>query len=256
MGFGRTNLVKLELGISVMVWENMHQVGSVAHQCRGSGDITSSAAPGVSDWHGARACDVALTICFTPGAMIRTDTAERPIETLRPGDRVITRDNGVQQIRWIGQRRVSGYGDLAPVSIGANVVEGARAALLVSPHHRILYTGYVAELLFGEVEVLVAAKDLIDGKDVQRRPCDQVTYIHLMFDRHEVIYANGMATESFLANDLALSGLADATRDSLFATLPDLRSARAAHLAPARPCLALHEAQLLSRAMASARRPI
>lgn len=249
-------MVEYVWGIGIMVLENTHQVASAVDKCRSPHELAQSAAAGLSEWHSTTPSSVSLTICFTPGTMILTETGERPIETLRPSDRVITRDSGVQEIRWIGKRRVAGHGDMAPVSIGANVFEGAQDALLVSPHHRILYSGYVAELLFGELEVLVAAQDLIDGTDVQRHICDEVTYIHLMFDRHEVIYANGIATESFLASDLALSGLADAARESLLSTVPDLRRASTAHPEPARPCLVAHEAQLLSRTIAAARRPM
>lgn len=238
-----------------MVWGTEGQAGYSAPQLHSGIQIPGSTAPGHAEWQSAQTIVSPHTICFTPGTMILTETTERPIETLRPGDRVVTRDNGLQQIRWIGRRSVAGHGDMAPVSITANAVQGAHGPLLVSPHHRILYTGYIAELLFGEVEVLVAAKDLIDGKDVQRQPRDQVTYIHLMFDRHEVIYANGVGTESFLASDMVLSDLEDATREDLFTTLPGLRSASTAHLEPARLCLVSHEAHLLSRAMASARRP-
>ncbi|SLN34971.1 Bifunctional hemolysin/adenylate cyclase precursor [Roseovarius gaetbuli] len=184
-------------------------------------------------------------ICFTPGARILTQFGERAIETLQLGDMVVTRDHGLQAIRWIGQRTVPGIGDFAPISVASSVMEGAREGLLVSPQHRILFTGYRAELLFGESEVLVAAKHLIDDRDVRVCPRDEVTYIHIMFDRHEVIYAEGIATESFHAGDTALSAVTAAARDELFAIFPELRSAPGRHRDTARTCLKRHEAQLL-----------
>src|SRR6056297_991514 len=183
-------------------------------------------------------------ICFTPGARILTQWGERPIETLRPGDMVVTRDHGLQPVRWTGNRTVHGSGDFAPVSI-ASTVMGGQEALLVSPQHRMLFTGYRAELLFGESEVLVAAKHLVNGRDVTISEQEAVTYIHIMFDRHEVIYAGGIATESFYAGDTALSAVDSAAREELFAIFPELRSAPGRHREIARPCLKRHEAALL-----------
>ncbi|SHL70691.1 Ca2+-binding protein, RTX toxin-related [Roseovarius marisflavi] len=186
-------------------------------------------------------------ICFTPGARILTQFGERAIENLQLGDLVVTRDHGLQAIRWIGQRTVPGIGDFAPVSVASSVMEGAREGLLVSPQHRILFTGYRAELLFGESEVLVAAKHLVNDRDVRVCPRDEVTYIHIMFDRHEVIYAEGIATESFHAGDTALSAVTAAAREELFAIFPELRSAPGRHRDTARTCLKRHEAQLLRK---------
>jgi hypothetical protein len=162
-------------------------------------------------------------ICFTPGARILTPRGERPVETLRPGDLVVTRDHGPQRVRWTGRRTVPGKDQFAPVEIAPSVMGGS--GLILSPHHRVLFTGYKAELLFGESEVLVAAKHLVNGRDVRFSPCAAVTYVHVMFDRHEVIYADGIATESFFAGDIALSAVDDPAREELFAIFPELRSA-------------------------------
>ncbi|WP_297768431.1 Hint domain-containing protein [uncultured Roseovarius sp.] len=184
-------------------------------------------------------------ICFTPGTHILTQWGERPVETLRPGDMVVTRDHGLQPIRWTGNRRVPGVGDFAPISVASSVM-GASDSLVVSPQHRLLFTGYKAELLFGENEVLVAAKHLVNGRDVIVAPRPEVTYIHIMFDRHEVIYANGIGTESFYAGDTALAAIQAPAREELFAIFPELRSAPGYHGNTARTCLRQHEARLLS----------
>ncbi|PKQ11577.1 MAG: hypothetical protein CVT70_13325 [Alphaproteobacteria bacterium HGW-Alphaproteobacteria-1] len=182
-------------------------------------------------------------ICFTPGARLLTPRGERPVDALRPGDLVITRDHGPQRIRWTGRRTVPGTDRFAPVEIAPSVWGGS--GLLVSPQHRVLFTGYHAELLFGESEVLVAARYLVNGRDVRISPRAEVTYIHVMFDRHEVIYADGIATESFFADDTALSAVEDAAREELFAIFPELRSAPGHHRETARPCLRAREAALL-----------
>ncbi|MBV0912184.1 Hint domain-containing protein [Anianabacter salinae] len=184
-------------------------------------------------------------ICFTPGAGILTPHGLCAVETLRIGDLVVTRDNGVQPIRWVGSRTVPGVDAFAPVRVAAHVMDGARAPLLVSPQHRLLFTGYKAELLFGCDEVLVAARHLIDGRDVVAVPQAQVTYIHVMFDRHEVIYADGAATESFHVGSVGLSALSDPSRDELFGLFPELRSHPETYGPTARPCLKKHEASLL-----------
>ena len=162
-------------------------------------------------------------ICFTPGTMIDTPRGPRAIESLRPGDVVLTRDNGPQVVRWTGARTVPGVGDFAPIQLSGAAIPDATAPLLVSPQHRLLFSGYDAELLFGEREVLVAAKHLIDGRDVRAMPCPAVTYIHVMFDRHEIITANGIHTESFYAADQSLEALGDASRDELFQLFPELK---------------------------------
>jgi Ca2+-binding RTX toxin-like protein len=184
-------------------------------------------------------------ICFTPGARILTPRGLRPVESLRAGDMVITRDNGPQPIRWIGSRTVPGIDRLAPIRVAAHVLDGATAPLLVSPQHRFLFTGYKAELLFGCDEVLVSAKHLVDGRDVGPVSQAAVTYIHVMFDRHEIIYANGAATESFHVGDIGLAAISDAAREELFGIFPELRSHPDTYGPTARPCLKRHEARLL-----------
>ncbi len=184
-------------------------------------------------------------ICFTPGARIATIRGARAVQTLAVGDLVVTRDHGLQPIRWIGRRTVPAIGHFAPVRIRPGVVTGLERDLLVSPQHRMLFRGYRAELLFGESEVLMAATHLVDGHSVTVEEGGLVTYIHLMFDQHEIIYAEGAATESFHAGDVGLGALTDAGRDEVFALFPDLRSLRGAAGQTARRCLKRHETLLL-----------
>ena len=184
-------------------------------------------------------------ICFTPGIRLLTPHGERAVESLRAGDLVITREHGPQAIRWIGRRTVPGTGRFAPVRVAAHVLDGGRAPLLVSPQHRFLFTGYKAELLFGCDEVLIAARHMVDGLAVTQEDQATVTYIHVMFDRHEVIYAEGAATESFHAGDIGISAITDQAREEMFAIFPELRSNPNAYGDTARPCLKRHEARLL-----------
>ncbi|KPP93105.1 MAG: Hint domain [Rhodobacteraceae bacterium HLUCCA08] len=135
--------------------------------------------------------------CFVAGTLIATPRGEVPVEQLRPGDLVSTRDEGPQPLRWIGSRTVPATGRLAPVRIRAGAF-GLHRDLLLSPQHRVLVRDTLAELMFGEAEVLVAAKDLVNDRTVRVVEGGEVTYVHLLFDRHQVIWSEGLATESFL----------------------------------------------------------
>jgi len=141
--------------------------------------------------------EVSSIPCFVAGTMILTPDGEVPVETLRAGDLVRTQDDGDCPVRWAGQRSVDAQGDLAPIRIRAGTF-GPHRELLVSPQHRVLIRDSLAELLFGDGEVLVAAKDLLNDRSVTRNTGGQVTYVHLMFDKHQVIYSQGLETESFL----------------------------------------------------------
>lgn len=176
--------------------------------------------------------------CFTPGTMILTPEGERAVETLRPGDLVTTRDNGAGGIVWAGQRTVPGDGRFAPVRIAAGTL-GNRRDLLVSPQHRMLVRGWRAELYAGQDEVLVAAAHLVNGTTIRRSPMPEVTYVHVMLARHEILFAEGAATESLdPAGDLARG---DREIASLFPDLPALSGTP-----PARPTVRAFEGRALA----------
>ncbi len=185
-------------------------------------------------------------ICFTPGTLISTVHGPRLVEDLRPGDLIVTRDNGPQPLRWIGQKTVAATGVNAPIRLHQSLLQGATAPLLVSPQHRMLWTGSRAQMLFGDNEVLVAAHHLLSNPGAQRIEGGDVTYMHLMLDQHEVIYANGAPTESFFPGDAALSALTGQSRDEMFSIFPELRSHHGAFGETARLCLRAHEARVLA----------
>lgn len=185
-----------------------------------------------------------LIICFTAGTLILTGQGPRPVEDLRPGDLVVTRDNGLQPLRWTGRRSVTGRGDFAPVRFAAGAVGNARD-LRVSAQHRMLLQSSAAALYFDTPEVLLSAKHMINGESISRAPCDSVTYLHLLFDRHEIIFAESAATESFHPGAMGLSALSEASREDLFRCFPGLRSDPGAYGQTSRPCLRRHESRLL-----------
>ncbi len=181
--------------------------------------------------------------CFVAGTMIATQDGLRPIETLQPGDLVLTEDDGPQPLRWIGTRTVAAQDNFAPIEISANTF-GAHGALRLSPQHRILMRDPLAEMLFGNTEVLIAAKDLVNGTSVRVAAGGDVTYVHILFDRHQVVRAEGLATESFLPGPQALGAMEEAVQNEIFALFPDLAATPESYPA-ARPMLRSFEAQLL-----------
>ncbi|MBN2905978.1 MAG: Hint domain-containing protein [Rhodobacteraceae bacterium] len=183
--------------------------------------------------------------CFTKGTLIETPTGPLPVECLRVGDPVMTLDHGEQPIRWIGQRSVAGRGSMAPITVAAGAL-GNHRRLRVSPQHRILVGDWRAQVYFGRSQVLVAAKHLVNGTTIRQTPVARVSYVHFAFDSHQVVFAEGIPTESLHLGAMALSSMDRAARDEICAVFPEL----AAHDAPAsqtaRTCLRGWEGQLLA----------
>ncbi len=195
-------------------------------------------------------------ICFTPGTMIRTGTGSSRIEHLREGDMVQTKDNGLQPIRWIGRRRMSGarlfaMPQLRPVRFHANALGQARPDqdLLVSPSHRVLITGDAARSLFNTSEVLVTARDLVNGTSVTiDAHAREVTYIHLLLDFHQVLWANGVETESFHPASASLETLDATDRARLLGKFPQVDFDPHTYGGYARRNLSMSEAAILNHA--------
>jgi Ca2+-binding RTX toxin-like protein len=191
--------------------------------------------------------------CFTPGARIATPRGEVPVENLREGDKVITRDNGIQEIRWIGRRtlnraELAQAPNLAPILIRAGALGHGlpERDMIVSPQHRILICGDRTQLYFEESEVLVAAKHLVNGGGIRACALQETTYVHFMFDSHEVVLSDGAWTESFQPGDQTLGAMGRAARAEILALFPELASRDGlTDYAAARRSLKAHEAKLL-----------
>ena len=185
--------------------------------------------------------------CFVAGTLIETDRGGIPVERLRVGDLVLTQDSGLQPLRWVGQRQVAAVGALAPVRIMANTF-GEHRPLLVSPQHRIVIRDAAAELLFGEEEVLIAAKDLVNGRSVQRLQGGTVDYVHLMFDHHQIVFSEGLATESFLPGPQTTNLLEQSVLEEILTIFPELDPETGSGYGHAvRRTLKRYEAELLLR---------
>ncbi|WP_103332583.1 Hint domain-containing protein [Pseudotabrizicola formosa] len=179
---------------------------------------------------GAGAKAAGGVICFTPDTRIATPGGLRLIQDLRPGDRILTKDNGPQDILWTGRRRMSGarlyaMPHLRPVRFRSGALGQDRpdGDLVVSPQHRMVLNGPAARALFNTDEVLVKAEDLLNDTTIcVDHALREVTYIHILLNRHNIVWANGMETESFHPSNTALDTIDPDQRCALMAALPEI----------------------------------
>lgn len=183
--------------------------------------------------------------CFLAGTLIETVDGPRPIEDLRRGDLIPTMDSGVQPIRWIASSHIVNTPQVAPIRIQAGAL-GNTEDLYVSPQHRILLSGWRAELYLGEDEVLVPAIQLVNDLTIRQVNQESFTYYHLLFDTHELIYAAGIASESFHPGEKAIGSMAEDARAELLTIFPELADVSSSKYGlSARPTAKSFEAQVL-----------
>ncbi|MDQ2066887.1 Hint domain-containing protein [Xinfangfangia sp. CPCC 101601] len=188
--------------------------------------------------------------CFTRGTRILCERGERRVENLRAGDRVMTRDHGLQELRWVGRKQL-GLAEmqadprLHPILIRAGALgQGLpERDMKVSRQHRMLICDPRAALMFGSEEVLVQAEHLLHLPGVVDLAAEEICYIHLLFDRHEVVLSDGAWSESFQPGERTLAGMGEATREEVLRLFPELAEQR--HYPAARPTLKSFEAKLL-----------
>lgn len=172
---------------------------------------------------------VALT-CFTTGTLIATQRGEVRVEELKLGDLVMTLDHGLQPVRWVGSRLLSAEElernpRFRPIRIepGALGVGLPHRRLTVSPQHRCLLRSRIAERMTGGPEVLAAAKHLVGAPGITiEEESREVTYMHILFDRHELVWSNGAVTESFYLGEQALDSIDREQREEILALFPEL----------------------------------
>lgn len=159
-------------------------------------------------------------VSFVRGTRITLASgAQIPIEDLGIGDRVLTRDDGIQPIRWIGQTTVRAVGEYAPIVIAAGVLNNAHD-LILSPEHRLFIYQRDDALGAGRAEVLVRARHLVNGTSVTRRHGGFVDYFQLLFDAHQIIYAEGIAAETLLLSPQTRPALPNELSRSMAGALP------------------------------------
>ncbi len=191
--------------------------------------------------------------CFCPDTAIATPKGEVLVQDLKIGDRVLTRDNGIQTVTWVGTKKIDfqqlkRLPQFRPIAI----LQGAlgdglpERDMLVSPSHRMLVVSELAQLYFGQAEVLVAAKHMVhmDGIAISQQP--YITYIHFMCDNHEIVLSDGTWSESYQPGDFSLKGFDDDQREELFGLFPRLATKEGvAAYGAARRTLSKREAKLL-----------
>ena len=191
--------------------------------------------------------------CFTPGSLVATSAGLIPAGEVRVGTRVVTRDDGMQTVRWVGTRHLSTADlilrdRLRPVWLAAGSLGHGlpERDMVVSPNHRFLMTGSRVALATGGAEALAAAQFLEDGAGIRRLAPRDTTYVHFMFDRHQIVMADGAWSESFLPGDYTIGALDAVQRDEVLEIFPELRTAaRGASAEAARQILRRREARLL-----------
>lgn len=172
--------------------------------------------------------------CFTTGALIRTPAGDVKVEDIRIGDQITTLNNGTQKVRWVGRTTITEEtlkqfpDQYAPIRIKKGAMGNDRD-LLVSPQHRMLVTmgdfNYVDLALekFEQTSALVASKALVNGDDIYvDQDQGDVTYFHIMFDNHEVVFAENAPSESFCIGQHGLEVMSEATRHELYDFFPEL----------------------------------
>lgn len=140
-------------------------------------------------------------VSFARGTHITLSTGEqRRIEDLRIGDKVLTRDDGPQQIRWVGQSTVRAHGPFAPILIRKGAMHNEND-LIVSPDHRLFIYQRSDRVGAGRSELLIKARYLVNGDTIVQSEGGFVDYFQLLFDHHQIIYAEGIASESLLVDN-------------------------------------------------------
>ncbi len=216
--------------------------------------ISAFEGPGSSGQAANFYSNLAYPPCFTTGTRILTATGPVRIEWLTIGDSILTRDRGPQILRWIGRIPLStavlqARDTLWPVTIEAGALGSGLPVrrMRVSQQHRFVVKGWQAELFFGSDEVLVAARDLINGRTIRLdRGGQGVCYYHLLFDQHEVIWADGAETESLFPAGLDRMHLPEALLAEIEALFPTAIPNESGSAKTARPCLKSWESRLLA----------
>ncbi len=175
-------------------------------QRQGDGEdsfVTDTPTPGVTN------------VCFSDGTFLDSPNGEIAIENLKPGDIIHTKDHGPLPITWTFSKTwtpadVARCPNLAAILIPVDTLSPGLPSrdLYVSQQHRVLVKGQIARRMFGTEEVLVPAKALLAITGVRIvQPTTNVTYYHVMFNQHEIVHSNGVATESLFLGKGAISSI-------------------------------------------------
>ncbi len=195
-----------------------------------------------------------VIICFAKGTEIETSDGAQAIETLCIGDLVRTRDAGFVPLKWLGQTDVSAselrrWTHLSPVRVrrGAFGLGRPKKDVVLSPNHRVLISGSRAELYFGEPEVLLPVKALVDGVMIHHETaCSGVSYFHLLLDGHHIVETSGLLSESLFLGDQTMLADSLQARQDLRSKLTELEWERLSAAKAVRPLLRARHGRCLA----------
>lgn len=212
------------------------------------GGVDSTDPANYSDLQGA------TVVCFTPNSQVTTPQGPRRIRDLVAGDLVLTLDRGYQPLRWIFRRTlprgwIAADPHLAPIVFERGALGPNRPLrrMKVSPQHRMLIESELSELLFANQAILAPAKGLVNGATVyQDTSGAPVTYVHLLFDHHEVIEVDGLWSESYQPGSWVLNGAEEALKAELFELFPELSADPDAYGPSCYPAISVQEARVLA----------
>lgn len=188
---------------------------------------------GNNDSYGAIVDNVSMLVCFAGQTLIDTPAGVSAARDIRIGDLVST-ERGPMPVRWVGRRRVAAAemavnDRLRPVRITAGALgQGLpHADLWVSRQHRMLVSSPVCQRMFGQSDILVSALKLtaLPGIHIDTS-VPEIDYVHLLFDQHEVVFAEGAPSESLLLQTEALAALAPEAVEELRLLFPEMGEGR------------------------------
>jgi len=182
-------------------------------------------------------------VCFASDTRIRTPEGSKAAGTFQSGDLVTTKDDGDVAVVWAGQRLCAAKGENAPVVFDQGAI-GNTARVRLSQQHRVLIKSPHVQYYFGVDEVFVPAKACVNDCDIRIVPEARICYVHLLLERHHIVWAEGLECESFFPGDQAMSALYGLREGHNMR-----RSAKVSKecYLTARPVLKMKEAQLLMR---------
>ena len=173
-----------------------------------------------------------VSVCFVAGTALLTPSGYVPVDALSPGDLVETMDNGAQPLRWIGKSRLPNTPGNAPICFPVGAL-GNTSPLGLSPQHRVMLKSLAAETLFDKSEVFVAAKHLADHFGASSPESGRTVYYHVLFDRHEIVFAAGAPCESLHVGNMSLIGMSRRTTAALRQAVPTIAEQPGALARPA-----------------------
>lgn len=196
-------------------------------------------------------------VCFTAGTRIETPGGLRLIEDLKAGDRVVLANGTCRPISWIGRRKLSrddlkAAPHLRPIRFKAGSMGAGRPArdVWLSPQHRVAVTAVGLDMIIDAPMMLASAKSLVNGTDVlQQKGNKPVEYIHIMFDRHEVVNVDGLMCETLFPGETTLDSMSEKSRGELFELFPELEFDPASYGATVLPVMKPYETRVMHSAL-------